>query len=317
MSRHSFSFLVSLLIHISLLLVVFWLTNSVKPEEKPLEDDSEETVSFDFGQLIANEQLVSQDSTAAGGSSAAEESIAEQSESAGAAQPQEPVQSQKPVQTPTPIAKPTPKPTPKPKPTQKAEPKSKPTQKAEPKSKPAPKPKTTPTPKAEPKPTTGGGQTSNKGTKGSSGGQSSGKGTKGSGGGQSSGKGTKGSGSGKGQANGGGKGNGKGQAAAGGGQAVSKQDLNAYRAGLQRAIDKAAKRNYPNAAKKQKKEGTVKVRFTLTSSGQFTNISVVGSSGNDALDKAAIKALKRLKGYKPPPEGFPRTQNARMRFKLK
>lgn len=99
--------------------------------------------------------------------------------------------------------------------------------------------------------------------------------------------------------------------------AGNSQSIAAYRSGLWRAISRSADKNYPARARRRKKQGTVRVRFSLSRSGRISNISVVGGSGNASLDKAAVKALKRLGSYKAPPAGFPTTLTVPIRFKLR
>ncbi len=99
--------------------------------------------------------------------------------------------------------------------------------------------------------------------------------------------------------------------------ASQKASANAYRAGLARAIAGVAKRNYPRSAQRMRKQGTVRVRFSLGRDGSISNVSVAGSSGHSILDKAAVKSIKRLRKYKPPPANFPRVLTVPIRFNLR
>ncbi len=100
------------------------------------------------------------------------------------------------------------------------------------------------------------------------------------------------------------------------GSGASSRTYHAYRAGLQRAISRTANRHYPRKAKRMRKQGTVSVRFRLGRNGSISQVSVVRSSGNSSLDRGAIKALRRLGRYKPPPAGFPSSLTIAIRFRL-
>lgn len=80
----------------------------------------------------------------------------------------------------------------------------------------------------------------------------------------------------------------------------SAADLSAFRAMVQSRIS-AAKR-YPPTARDAGEEGTVKVGFSVSPSGQPSGISVVSSSGYQALDVAAQRAVAAAAPYLP----FPR-----------
>ncbi|KQQ81168.1 energy transducer TonB [Aureimonas sp. Leaf324] len=49
--------------------------------------------------------------------------------------------------------------------------------------------------------------------------------------------------------------------------------------------------------------GTVRVSFTITASGAATGIRLSGSSGNPALDEAALSLVRRASPFPAPPEG--------------
>lgn len=49
--------------------------------------------------------------------------------------------------------------------------------------------------------------------------------------------------------------------------------------------------HYPLAAKLLKKEGSIKVKFTLLPTGEIHHIVILQSSGNQSLDKAAYQAV--------------------------
>lgn len=62
------------------------------------------------------------------------------------------------------------------------------------------------------------------------------------------------------------------------------------------------KRAYPKAAKGA--AGTVKVRITVAASGKLLEVSVAASSGNAALDGAAVKAVKAAGKFPAAPKGL-------------
>lgn len=80
----------------------------------------------------------------------------------------------------------------------------------------------------------------------------------------------------------------------------SPSDLAAFRAMVQSRIS-AAKR-YPSSARDAGQEGTVKVSFSVAPSGQPSGISVVSSSGYQALDAAAQRAVSAAAPYLPFPQ---------------
>ena len=47
--------------------------------------------------------------------------------------------------------------------------------------------------------------------------------------------------------------------------------------------------------------GNVLVAFQVSETGQLVYVHLVHSSGNDALDKAAIDAIRRARFQRPPP----------------
>lgn len=105
-----------------------------------------------------------------------------------------------------------------------------------------------------------------------------------------------------------------------GGKATESKKQNAnsasYIAQLQRRISQQAARTYPRKAKRKRQEGVVKVAFIIHSSGKITDIKVVTSSDYLLLDKAAIKAVKRVGKYKPLPEGVNPNFEIPIRFSL-
>jgi protein TonB len=55
---------------------------------------------------------------------------------------------------------------------------------------------------------------------------------------------------------------------------------------------------YPESAQRLQEEGTTTVAFTVQADGSVSNVTVVGSSGHDDLDQAAIPCVERWQ-YKP------------------
>ena len=64
---------------------------------------------------------------------------------------------------------------------------------------------------------------------------------------------------------------------------------------LHQAIDKH--KRYPYQARRQRREGLVKLQFVVHPNGQVTNVSVVQSSRFDALDDAARDAVNAISPF--------------------
>jgi protein TonB len=60
---------------------------------------------------------------------------------------------------------------------------------------------------------------------------------------------------------------------------------------------------YPSRSIYNGEEGVVRIRFSILKDGKITNIRIVESSGYPDLDKAAVKALKTMRGI-PLPESY-------------
>lgn len=99
-------------------------------------------------------------------------------------------------------------------------------------------------------------------------------------------------------------------AAAGGVKAADGADAKAleseYLSGLQRAI--ARNRFYPPEARREDVKGVVMVSFTVQGDGRLGDIRVARGSGFEALDGAAVEALRRLGRYRPIPDGIGRSR---------
>lgn len=114
----------------------------------------------------------------------------------------------------------------------------------------------------------------------------SGEGT-GSGGGQGSGEGS-GSGSGEGEGEGGGSGGGE-----GGGTGSGSGGGNGEGAGMAvtaPVVISSVRPNYPRSAKNAEVEGVAYVTLSVDASGNVTGAVIAGSTGNPALDRAAVEA---------------------------
>lgn len=92
-------------------------------------------------------------------------------------------------------------------------------------------------------------------------------------------------------------------------------ELSAYKAALQRALQRKANNSYPQREKMMRRTGVVTIKFTLLSSGQTSNVSVVSSSGNSNLDAAAMKSAAGL-SMPPPPSGFPSSITVPVKFSI-
>ena len=114
-----------------------------------------------------------------------------------------------------------------------------------------------------------------------------------------------------GSANGSPNGSGSGNKAGG----ASSSDINAYRATLQRAIQRRANNTYPKREKMMRKMGTATVSFNLSPSGQISGVRVLNSSGNESLDGAAVKAVEST-SVEAPPAGFPSQVTVPVKFSV-
>ena len=77
-----------------------------------------------------------------------------------------------------------------------------------------------------------------------------------------------------------------------------------YIAGLQRKIAASANRLYPKKAKRKNLQGVVMVGFFIRPNGDIEQVSIIDKSDYPVLDKAALKSVKRIGSYQPPPEGI-------------
>lgn len=56
---------------------------------------------------------------------------------------------------------------------------------------------------------------------------------------------------------------------------------------------------YPNAERLNDIQGKVITRFVVNKNGKVTDVAVIKSSGSDALDKEAIRVVKKLPKFEP------------------
>jgi protein TonB len=74
-----------------------------------------------------------------------------------------------------------------------------------------------------------------------------------------------------------------------------------------------AKQKYPAAARRNGEKGTVKIGFKIASDGGVQNLRVLASSGHDALDDAAVTAVRAAV----PLPYFPQTISLSLEYRLK
>ncbi|GAB1362320.1 hypothetical protein MASR1M32_15560 [Rhodobacter sp.] len=76
----------------------------------------------------------------------------------------------------------------------------------------------------------------------------------------------------------------------------------------QNSVFKKVKRRF----KASKGKGTTVVSFTISASGGLAGVQVAQSSGNAAIDKAAVDAVRRAGNFGPPPDGKSVTYSIQM-----
>jgi protein TonB len=79
-----------------------------------------------------------------------------------------------------------------------------------------------------------------------------------------------------------------------------------------------AHKSYPDLARRRGQEGTVVVRFTVDRDGRVQDVSLVHSSGSDALDEAAqaLLANARLPAFPPEMAMARQTLTVPIRYRL-
>lgn len=93
-------------------------------------------------------------------------------------------------------------------------------------------------------------------------------------------------------------------------------EISAYKAALQKALQKRAIRSYPAREKLLHKTGVVLISFTVQPSGKLANVKIVSSSGNSNLDNAAVKAAESTDIGIGPPLNFPKTLTIPIRYSI-
>ena len=77
------------------------------------------------------------------------------------------------------------------------------------------------------------------------------------------------------------------------------------------------RKRYPSAARSNREEGTVYVRFRIDNSGNVLSVSLSRSSGYPTLDSAVIEMVRAASPVPAPPEGVNKTITAPVRFNLR
>jgi protein TonB len=89
---------------------------------------------------------------------------------------------------------------------------------------------------------------------------------------------------------------------------LSKATINSLRASWGASIRTRIERRkaYPSAARGA--AGTVTVRLSVSRTGQLLSVSLVKTSGNAALDQAALNAVKAARSFPAAPKGLTESQ---------
>ena len=66
-----------------------------------------------------------------------------------------------------------------------------------------------------------------------------------------------------------------------------------YTAIIQRRIEECSKKEYPKSSMKSKRQGVLKVQFTILKNGQLGNVSLLTKTDYPELNQAAMAAVKR------------------------
>jgi protein TonB len=77
------------------------------------------------------------------------------------------------------------------------------------------------------------------------------------------------------------------------------------------------RKRYPSAARSNREEGTVYVRFRIDDSGNVLSVSLSRSSGYPTLDSAVLDMVRAASPVPAPPEGVNKTITAPVRFNLR
>jgi protein TonB len=77
------------------------------------------------------------------------------------------------------------------------------------------------------------------------------------------------------------------------------------------------RKRYPSAARSNREEGTVYVRFRIDDSGNVLSVSLSRSSGFPTLDNAVLDMVRAASPVPAPPVGVNKTITAPVRFNLR
>lgn len=97
---------------------------------------------------------------------------------------------------------------------------------------------------------------------------------------------------------------------------ASADELQAYKAKLQKALQQNANKRYPRREQMMQKTGIVTLSFSLSANGQVINVKLLKSSGNENLDNAAVQAAQSTSLNLAPPAGFAKNLTVPIRFSL-
>lgn len=98
------------------------------------------------------------------------------------------------------------------------------------------------------------------------------------------------------------------------GSGSNTNEIAAYKTALYREIER--RKEYPMRAKMMRKQGVVHISFNVGNDGSLSGENVVKSSGDESLDKAALKAVKSARPIGPKPKGFASNVSVPIRFSL-
>ena len=77
----------------------------------------------------------------------------------------------------------------------------------------------------------------------------------------------------------------------------------AYTQLVQKKIAAIAVQHYPPRARRRNAQGVVEIEFTIAINGEISHVSLVRSSGERDLDRAAMSAAKEASPFAAPPKG--------------
>ncbi|MDH2924392.1 outer membrane transport energization protein TonB [Nicoletella semolina] len=92
--------------------------------------------------------------------------------------------------------------------------------------------------------------------------------------------------------------------------------IDVYRSQLQKSLQRYAMNSYPKREQLMRRAGVVTIALSVDSTGQVVNVTITHSSGNENLDKAAVRAAQSVKMKTAPPAGFPNRLTVPIRFSI-